>query len=243
MSFLRRHAKRIQLAALAIQLIGLLLIMRQLPLDTLADRLTSSLADLGFWGPVLVAAIYAVLTVAMVPGSPLTLAAGAVFGLWLGLLTVSIGSTLGAAMTFLIGRYVARGLVKRQLERYPPLRAVDRAIGQGGWKIVALLRLSPVIPFNLQNYIYGLTSIRFWPCLLASWLCMLPGTLMYVYLGYAAAEGVEAAASEGINWARMIMIGIGLVASIAVAVYTAKLARRKLDEQTDLDPQDEAAAG
>ena len=111
----------------------------------------------------------------------------------MGTIIVSLASTTGAALAFVIARYLARDSVARWVRRSPRFEAIDRAIGEEGWKIVALLRLSPAVPFNLQNYLYGLTKIRFWPCVLTSWAAMLPGTLMYVYLGVVGRAGLEAA--------------------------------------------------
>ena len=170
--------------------------------------------------------------VLFVPGSIPTIAGGAIFGLWIGFLTVWLGSTAGAMAAFLVSRYVARDKVAGMVARRPKFDAIDRAVGEGGWKIVAMLRLSPAIPFNLQNYLYGLTRIRFWPCLLATWLAMVPGTFMLVYVGHVAGAAV-AGERERTIW-EWIMLGVGLVASASVTVYITVLARRKLAEQTEL---------
>jgi membrane protein DedA with SNARE-associated domain len=148
---------------------------------------------------------------------------------------VSLASTTGAALAFLISRYLARDAIARKLRQSPRFEAIDRAVSAGGWKIVALLRLSPAVPFNLQNYLYGLTGIRFWTCVLTSWLAMLPGTLLYVYLGYASRASVEAAAGgrsrSPAEWAFLIA---GLVATLAVTVYVTRLARKALQQRTGL---------
>jgi uncharacterized membrane protein YdjX (TVP38/TMEM64 family) len=112
---------------------------------------------------------------------------------------VSVAYTTAAALAFLISRHVARDRVRRKVEVSPKLAAVDEAIGEQGWKIGALLRLSPAVPFSLQNYLYGVTGVRFWPAVLASWVAMLPGTFMYVYLGSlgkTAAAGRDTSAAE-----------------------------------------------
>jgi hypothetical protein len=137
-------------------------------------------------------------------------------------------------LSFLIARYVAREKVSRMARGNPKFGAIDRAIGEGGWKIVALLRLSPAIPFNLQNYLYGLTPIRFWPCVLTSAIFMMPGTLLYVYLGYVGGQGLEAASGGGVSTQRWALIGIGLAATVGVTVYVTKLAQKALAKQTAL---------
>ena len=229
-----RWSQWIRLAAVIIAVLALLAIARLLPMGRIVDYLGAAVQDMGIWGPLLFAGVYVIATVLMLPGAALTLAAGAIFGLLWGTVAVSIGSTTGAALALLIGRYLARDTVEQRLGRFPKFRAVDRAVSEGGWKIVALLRLSPAIPFNLQNYLYGLTAIRFWPCVIASWIAMLPGTFMYVYLGYAGRAGVAAAAgqSAGRTPAQWAMLGVGLLATIAVTIYVTKLARRAIARQS-----------
>jgi uncharacterized membrane protein YdjX (TVP38/TMEM64 family) len=218
---------------------SLLTIIRALPIDQAMGAIKGWTAGLGIWGPVVLALVYIVATVLLVPGTILTLAAGGMFGLVVGTITVSIGSTLGASLAFLIARYVARDKVAARASRNRRFSAIDRAIGEGGWKIVALLRLSPAIPFNLQNYLYGLTPIRFWPYVLTSWLAMLPGTFLYVYLGHVAGAAVGADRSRtAAEWA---MLAVGLLATVVVTVYVTRLARRKLQEQMDEAAEEEAS--
>ncbi len=204
-------------------------IVRSLPIEQATTALSGWISRIGPWGSVVLALMYVVATVLMIPGTILTVAAGALFGLVRGTITVSIGSTLGASAAFLIARYFARDRVAQLARRRPLFGAIDRAIGEGGWKIVALLRLSPAIPFNIQNYLYGLTPIRFWPYVLTSWLAMLPGTFLYVYLGHVtgAAIGGGRARTTG-EWA---ILAVGLVATAVVTLYLTRLARQKLQEQ------------
>ena len=232
-----RWLRLVRLFSLGIIVISLVALVRLLPVDRLVEMLSSSVEQLGVWGPLLFATAYIVAAVLFVPGSALTLAAGAVFGLWWGTLTVSIASTIAAALAFLIGRYVARNSVRQWATRNPKFGAIDSAIGQGGWKIIALLRLSPAVPFSLGNYLFGLTAIRFWPYVLTSWLAMLPGTFMYVYLGYAGRAGLAAAATESTGrtpgqWALLV---VGLVATVAVTIYVTRIARKAIREHTTMD--------
>lgn len=236
----KRHVNTwVTRVSLLLALAGLVLAIRAAPVDLLLQALKSWVAGLGPWGPVAFALIYAVWAVAFLPGSALTLAGGAIFGLGWGFATVICGATLGAALSFLIARYVAREKVSRMARGNPKFGAIDRAIEEGGWKIVALLRLSPAIPFNLQNYLYGLTPIRFWPCVLTSAIFMMPGTLLYVYLGYVGGQGIAAASGDGAGTERWALIAVGLAATIGVTVYVTKLAKRALAKQTDLaEPPD-----
>lgn len=218
---------------LAVAAIGLTI--RAIPIDTALEALKQWIAGLGPWGPAIFALIYALWAVAFLPGSALTLAGGAIFGIAWGFVAVICGATLGAALSFLIARHLAREKVSRMARRNPKFGAMDRAIEEGGWKIVAILRLSPAIPFNLQNYLYGLTPIRFWPCILTSAVFMMPGTLLYVYLGYVGGQGLAAASGGGAASAqRWTLIVVGLLATAGVTIYVTKLAQKALAKQPSL---------
>ncbi len=187
----------------------------------------ASVEKLGPWGPVIFIVAYIVATVFLAPASALTLAAGAVFGLGWGSVYVSIASTLGAGAAFLVGRYLARGWVNKQIAGNAKFSAIDEAVAKEGWKIVALTRLSPAFPFNLLNYAYGLTKIRFAPYLLASWIAMMPGTVMYVYLGSLAK------APEGRTPGQWALLVVGLLATIAATILITKSAKRALNQKLD----------
>lgn len=202
--------------------------LRSMPTGDIAVSLQSWLQGLGVFGPVVLGVLYILGTLLLVPASVLTIASGALFGLWVGTLTVSIASTTGAALAFLISRYLARARVARAVQASPKLTALDKAIDDGGWRIVAMLRLSPAVPFNLQNYFYGLTSIRFWPCVLTSWLAMLPGTFLYVYIGQVSGAVVSGGRTKSpLEW---VLLTVGLLATVAVTVYLTRLAQRRLAE-------------
>ncbi len=183
-------------------------------------------------GFVLYGLAYVVLTVLFVPAWPLTVGAGAAYGVVAGTALVSISSVTGAALAFLL----ARSLLRRQVERWVAgnlrFAAIDQAVGRQGWRIVALTRLSPVFPFNLLNYAYGLTAIGFGPYVLASWLAMLPGTLLYVYLGAAGADVAEAATGQ-VNWLATGLRWVGFAATVIVTGILTRIARRALARATD----------
>jgi uncharacterized membrane protein YdjX (TVP38/TMEM64 family) len=193
-------------------------------------------AALGIWVPVALALLYVVATVLLVPGMILTLVAGALFGLVVGTVTISVGLTLGAAAAFLIAWHLARERIAAFAARNRNFGAIDRAIDEGGWKIVAMLRLSPAIPFNLQNYLYGLTPIGFWPYVIASWLAMLPGTFSYLYLGHITGAAVVGDRTRTLaEWA---VLAIGLLATVACTVYVARLVRKKLQAKMQETPEE-----
>lgn len=188
---------------------------------------------LGFWGPAVFALGYVAAVVAFVPASLLTLAAGAIFGIGEGVAIVFASATLGSSLAFLISRYFARAAVERRLEGNERFAAIDRAVGAQGRRIVFLLRLSPVFPFNLLNYALGLTRVRFADYVVAS-LGMLPGTLLYVYSGKVGADVAAAAggAETGRDVGQTILLVVGLVATVAVTLTITRIARRALAEAT-----------
>lgn len=187
----------------------------------------------GAVGPLVFVIGYAVAVVAFVPGSALTLAAGAVFGVGRGTVLVFVAAVLGSTAAFLIARYLARSAIERRLEGDERFGSIDRAIGREGRKIAFLLRLSPAIPFNILNYALGLTRVSLGDYLIASF-GMIPGTLLYVYSGSVAGEVASAAASggEGVALGRTVLTVVGLLATAAVTIYVTVVARRALREAT-----------
>lgn len=176
--------------------------------------------------------LYIVATVAFLPGSIITLGAGVVFGVFLGSLYVFIGATIGATAAFLVGRYLARGWVANKISGNQKFAAIDRAVGREGLKIVLLTRLSPIFPFNLLNYAYGLTGVSLKDYFFGS-IGMLPGTIMYVYLGSLAGNLATLGAGEQpsnptVQWAIRI---IGFIATVAVTLYITKIAKKALNQE------------
>jgi len=237
-------SRRIRMAALAVIAVSLVALSRHVPIDRVLAATEARIFAAGWWGPVLFGVVYVGAVLVFVQGAALTLACGAIFGLWWGTALVSVASTVAAALAFLIGRHVAREPVRRRASRSPRFAAIDEAIGSRGWKIVALLRLSPAMPFSLGNYLFGVTSIRFVPYVVTSWLAMLPGTFMYVYLGHLGRAGVSVAsgASGGRTPAQWAMLGVGLLATIAVTVYVTRIARSAIRENMKQSPAPPVAA-
>ncbi len=181
---------------------------------------------MGVLGGVVFGAAYVVAALLFVPGAALTLAAGLTFGIVWGTVIVSVASTAAAALAFLISRYAARERAQKLARGNARFAAIDRAIGENGWKVVGLLRLSPIVPFSLSNYLYGLTAVRFLPYLLASWIGMLPGTILYVAIG-AAGHG----SSQGKSPVQWVFLGAGVLATAAVTVWLARIARKELKKK------------
>jgi uncharacterized membrane protein YdjX (TVP38/TMEM64 family) len=213
-------------------LVGIAVVAALLAFDlrSLLIGALKGIEGLGPWAAVWFVVIYIGATVLFLPGSALTLGAGALFGVVHGSIIVSIASTLGATAAFLIGRYLAREFVARKVATNPSFAAIDHAVADEGWKIIGLTRLSPVFPFSLLNYAFGLTRVKFGEYVLASWLGMMPGTVMYVYLGSLVRVGTSGGRQRTPGeWA---LYGVGLVATIAVTVIITQIARRSLAKRT-----------
>lgn len=192
----------------------------------------------GAAGPAVFIAGYVLATVAFIPGSALTLAAGAIFGLGRGVLYVFIGAAAGSAAAFLVSRHFARGWIEKRLAGNERFAAIDRAVGAEGRKIVFLLRLSPVVPFNLLNYALGLTRVRFVDYLVAS-IGMLPGTILYVYYGKLAGEvaalaGGGRTAPRGAGYYAVLLVG--LAATVIATTIVTRISRRALSRATASGP-------
>lgn len=189
---------------------------------------------LGALGPFVFIVGYAIATVAFIPGSILTLAAGAIFGLVEGTIYVFVAAVVGSTLAFLIARHAARRAIEKRIEGDVRFAAIDRAVGGEGRKIVFLLRLSPVFPFNLLNYGLGLTKVSLADYVIAS-IGMLPGTLLYVYTGklvgdVAAIAGGATTERGTLEWAMLV---VGLIATLVVTLYVTRIAKRALEDATD----------
>ena len=187
-------------------------------LPTIIEQ-TSTSGIKGYLGFIL---IYIVSTIMMLPGSPLTFTAGALFGFWKGLVIVSIGSTIGAGCAFLVSRYLARNFVKRKFLNNERFKSIDSGINEEGFKIVILARLSPVIPFFLLNYAFGITKIRFSHFLTASWIGMIPGTMVYVLMGSMGSAMISGKKSL-LEW---VLLGTGIIATIFVTLLISRIIRK-----------------
>lgn len=195
----------------------------------LVPEFAARIERLGALGPAAFVAGYAVATVAFIPASLLTLAAGALFGLVKGVMLAFAGALLGASAAFLISRHLARASIERRIEGNARFSAIDRAVSHDGRRIVFLLRLSPAFPFGLLNYALGLTQVRFADYLVAS-VGMLPGTVLYVYYGKLAGDVATLAAGAGAHRdaGYYAVLGVGLVATVVVTTLVTRTARRAL---------------
>jgi len=220
----------------AVAAIVLLIVLgRHFHLGELFAAMLDRIRGLGALAPVLFIMLYVLGAVLFVPGSVLTISAGVLFGLLRGSICVSIGATLGAIAAFIVGRYVARDWVRSQLEGNPRFAAIDKAVGREGWKIVLLTRLSPVFPFNLLNYAFGLTAVKLRDYALATWIGITPATVLYVYIGSVGGSLATAGHSRRTPVQWMLDI-VGLAATLGVAIYVSRVASRALKESADIGP-------
>lgn len=225
---MKKNAKLIMLGAIMVAVVAAILF---LPVKDWLIRALQWTEGLGFWAPVFVAAFYIIACVLFLPGSVLTLGAGVLFGVIKGSIVVSVGSTLGACTAFLVGRTVAREWISAKVARNVKFGAIDAAVGEQGFKIVLLTRLSPAFPFNMLNYAFGLTRIPFWQYALGSWIGMMPGTVMYVYFGAGLRSLAELSTGKvETGTAGRVFFVAGLIATVVVTIFVTRLARRALKQ-------------
>jgi uncharacterized membrane protein YdjX (TVP38/TMEM64 family) len=200
------------------------------PLSGLALRI----AELGPWAPALFILTYIVATVAFIPGSVLSLAAGAIFGLWRGVALVFAGAVIGSSVAFALARGLLRHRVEGWAARDPRLAAVSQAVAGEGLLVVLLLRLSPVIPYNVLNYALGASRVRFRDFLIGS-IGMLPGTLLYTYSGKLIGDValVVSGASPPRGAAYYALLAVGLAATVAVTIVLTRKARAAFEGRTE----------
>jgi uncharacterized membrane protein YdjX (TVP38/TMEM64 family) len=216
-----------KLAAAAVAVLALAVAAALLPVGHWASAFVERVRQAGALGVALFGAIYLIAPLLLLPASVLTLGAGFLYGPLRGTLLISPLSVAAASIAFLLGRTLARGIVERRIAGDARFSAIDRAVGESGFRIVLLLRLSPVIPFNLLNYALGLTRVRFGTFLLASFIGMLPGTFLYVYLGSAATSAAQLSQHTG-GPASRAAFWVGIAATIAVVFVLTCIARRAL---------------
>jgi uncharacterized membrane protein YdjX (TVP38/TMEM64 family) len=215
--------------------VGLVLVVTLawfLPVTEWTIALAERLRGAGAIGVLIFVAVYVAAEVALVPGSLLTMAAGFAYGPIGGLLVASPASVLAATTAFVLGRTALRGLFRKKIAASPKTRALDRAIGHNSFKLILLLRLSPVIPFNLLNYILGVSDVAVGRYIIASFVGMLPGTWLYVYLGSLATTAAGLTHAEAARGpARLALTIAGLIATVLAVLFITRTARRMLDEE------------
>ena len=184
-------------------------------------KIKTWVASFGAIAPLVYIGLYLVSTVFFLPGTPVTVLAGFVFGPLWGVLYASIASIISVSAAFLIARYVARDIVESWVKDNAQFRKIDAQVEEQGWRIVMLTRLVPIFPFNLQNYAYGLTRIRFTTYVIVSAIFMLPGTAVFVQLGGAFVSG------EGNIWKTLLYLGAAGVLLLLLSLLPKFLQKDK----------------
>ncbi len=239
------------LRAIATQLLGfgllglaLAALVRALPVVSWVLRLQHEIGTMKIWGAVLYPLLYASCNVLLLPGGVLAVGSGLFFGLWWGTFLALLGNVGAAAVAFQISRRFGRGWLERKFMRSKRWRVMDQAIRREGWKIIFLSQVHPLFPTSLLNYLYGVTSIRFWPCMLWIAIGQLPGLFLYAYLGTLAQLGIRLFRGE--THPRMIEYFIwfgGLAATAAVTTALSRLALKLLAEVQGGQPEESPASG
>jgi uncharacterized membrane protein YdjX (TVP38/TMEM64 family) len=216
-------------ALIVVFAVGLLVGARLVPTRVWLETFVQWAEQQGAAGMLFYTAVYTVAIVLCLWGTPFTLAAGVGFGVWWGALISTFSATAGSGLAFLIARYLARDAIARRVESDERFRAIDHAIGERGWLIVFLTRFSPIIPFSLSNYLFGLTRVRFWSFIGASFLAILPGSLLVAYLGHmgrlAVLDGFGA-----VGWWEYLLMGGGIIFTLGILLYLARIARAAVTE-------------
>ena len=196
-------------------------------LEPYAEPFANWVRARGAWGPVAFIGMYIVSALLLIPGTILSLIAGALFGFVHGVIYTFVGAMLGSIASFLLARYVVRPFVERRLRADKRFKAIDHAAKSGGVRLVALLRLSPVLPYNVLNYAMGITGVATWEYILGT-TAILPGTVMYTYYGTVAGTltGISTSVHHGVGY--YSLMGVGVVATVVAAFLVARLARSKL---------------
>ncbi len=183
--------------------------------------------QLGPPGVIVFIVVYALATVLFLPGWIFTVSAGLIYGIAGGTLVALAGAITGATLAFLVARYLLRQHIEEFAKKNPRFQAIDAAIGKNGWKIVGLLRLSPLIPFNFSNYFYGITSISLGAYVAVSAVGIIPGTLLYAYLGAIGQASISGGASQHSKW-QYVLLSVGLMATVAVTILVSRIAKNAL---------------
>jgi len=231
--FLGRHARLIRAVCLGLILLAFLGIIRALPTERLIETLKDYADLLGPWAPVGFVLLFIGLTLFFLPGVPLNILSGVIFGPWLGGLLTAVGSNGSAALSFLIARYLGHEQAAQIVRHYPRLEAAYQTLGdKDGWKVVAAVRLSHALPFGLQNMLLGLSPVGFVPYLLTTWLVTFPGIFVVAYLGYIGA--VALVPSEGdapLSTWQWVARAAGLLIAGAAVLYVARLVQRAIKQR------------
>lgn len=225
----------VKLAIVVVVLVGVVVLANALGLfdmfkgGTLKDkveRMDALFRGLGAWAPVVFMLIWVAACVMMLPGLPIAIAGGLVFGAVWGTVWTTVGANLGACLAFLIGRYAARDMVTGWIEKNKALKKIDDGVRQQGWRMLMITRLVPVFPFNIQNYVYGLTNISFATYALVSLICMVPGTIAFNFAAGSAREVILSGGQPDAVKKTMMYLAIAAVFFVLLSLIPGWVKKR-----------------
>ncbi len=214
---------------------GLIFTIHHFNLGMTLNILLAQVKSFGWWAPLIYVAIYNLATILLLPGSLLTMKGGCLFGWWWGTIYTTIAAMIGAIIAFSIGRHFSRNWVQKKMEKYPKFKLLNAAVKKDGWKIVVLTRLSPIFPFNLLNYAFGVTDVSLRDYTLGSF-AMVPATIMYTYIGSLAIDlttmGTNLNAQTHImQWSlRLCGLGATLFLMIYLKQWSDKIFQQSLSD-------------
>ena len=214
-------------ATIGLALAGLIALWSVLPIQLWIEQFQTWVQSLGTTGIIVFIAVYAIATFFLFPGSPLSLVAAVAWGFW-AFPIVIVAAIIGSSISFLAARHIFYDRVQAKIKAYPKFSAVNEAIRDEGWRVIALLRLSPALPFSLQNWFLGITPVGFWPSQITTFFCIMPGTLLYIWIGTLGST----AGGEDMSTYKYIAYGVGLAATLAVTILVSRAAAKKLREAT-----------
>ncbi|NET42994.1 TVP38/TMEM64 family protein [Okeania sp. SIO2B3] len=230
----RKFKKLCKFFLLFLVVISLIIVAKYFNLPELLKNILIWIENLGIWSPIAFIIIYNLATLLLIPGLVLTIGGGVIFGVIWGAIYVFFASTLGATIAFIIGRYISRDWVYQQLHQHPKFQVVNLAVLKEGFKIVFLTRLCPLFPFNLLNYAFGVMQVSLKDYILGS-LGMIPGTIMYVYIGSIIGDITLIGTSQQptnftVEVTKWIINIVGLISTVLVTIYLTRLAKKALEE-------------
>jgi uncharacterized membrane protein YdjX (TVP38/TMEM64 family) len=205
---------------------GLFDILKQGTLKEKVERLDAVFKGLGAWAPAVLILIWIVASIVMLPGLPIAVASGLVFGAVWGSVYSTIGANLGAILAFLIGRYAARDMVAGWIEKKKALSTIDEGVKQQGWRMLMITRLVPIFPFNIQNYVYGLTKISLGTYALVTLICMIPGTVAFHFAAGSAREVILSGGQPEAIKRTLLYLAVAAIAFVLLSLIPGWMKKR-----------------
>ncbi|MEW6338973.1 MAG: TVP38/TMEM64 family protein [Acidobacteriota bacterium] len=216
---------------------GLFDMLKQGTLKEKVERLDAMFKGLGAWAPAVLILIWIVASIVMLPGLPIAVASGLVFGAVWGSVYSTIGANLGAILAFLIGRYAARDMVAGWIEKNKALKKIDEGVKQQGWRMLMITRLVPIFPFNIQNYVYGLTKISLGTYALVTLICMIPGTVAFHFAAGSAREVILSGGQPEAIKRTLFYLAIAAIAFVLLSLIPGWVKKRYGSAVVDSAPK------